>query len=616
MLHNFTTKVNAQFKNQLNTNLATLRFSNLLPLKVVFLLVFIILAFNSNAQLSGIKTVGTGKNYSNIAAAIADLNASGVGSGGVTFNVDAGHTETFASSSVGLITATGTLTNPIIFQKIGTGANPLITAATGVSNNDGIVTIAGGDFITFDGIDVQENASNIYSTTQMEWAYAILKSSATDGAKSTTIKNCNITLKSGSGIYIANHLATSNSGLTITDTAGRHTNIVILNNTIKNVTDGIRANSSTSGIFDTWLQLIGNHIQVFTNYGIHQNYQTFSAIKGNRLENATAYAGMRIWQCNNSTITENVIYKLTGNAINYGAITTFYTTNLVLANNIIDSIVYTASLYHGNGMLINYGSDSIYNNKISRIYAPNGVTNLAVCGIQTNSNSKIFNNTIFLDCSSGGNGFGSNAIVSGSSLDLRNNILYNTSTHGITAAIRLTVAIANYNSNSNNNLFYAGTPSATNLLFTAGTNNLETIDALKSFLTTRDQKSVSDLVNFISTTSSDNDYLKIDTSIPTVVESRGQKIIGIDDDFNTVGIRKTYPKAGQLNGGGTLPDIGAVEFDGTPFTEFTVGVGKDYSTLAAAIAYLNTNALAGKYVTFNVSANHTETFATATAGLI
>ncbi|MBP9689983.1 MAG: hypothetical protein KBE91_10260, partial [Bacteroidia bacterium] len=104
MLHNFTTKVNAQFKNQLNTNLATLRFSNLLPLKVVFLLVFIILAFNSNAQLSGIKTVGAGKNYSNIAAAISALNASGIGSGGVTFNIDAGHTETFASRTDGLIT--------------------------------------------------------------------------------------------------------------------------------------------------------------------------------------------------------------------------------------------------------------------------------------------------------------------------------------------------------------------------------------------------------------------------------------------------------------------------------------------------------------------------------
>lgn len=43
----------------------------------------------------------------------------------------------------------------------------------------------------------------------MEWGYAILKSSATDGAKNTTIKNCNVVLNedntSSKGIYVNNH---------------------------------------------------------------------------------------------------------------------------------------------------------------------------------------------------------------------------------------------------------------------------------------------------------------------------------------------------------------------------------------------------------------------------
>ena len=57
------------------------------------------------------------------------LNFQGVGSGGVTFNIIAGHTETFSDPLVGTITQQVQHTNQIIFQKTGVGINPLITAA-------------------------------------------------------------------------------------------------------------------------------------------------------------------------------------------------------------------------------------------------------------------------------------------------------------------------------------------------------------------------------------------------------------------------------------------------------------------------------------------------------
>ena len=89
-------------------------------------------------QLSGIKTIPG--NYASVAAAIAALNASGVGTGGVTFNVAAGYTETFITPTDGYIASnTGTAANPILFQKSGSGANPKITAATGTGNMDAII---------------------------------------------------------------------------------------------------------------------------------------------------------------------------------------------------------------------------------------------------------------------------------------------------------------------------------------------------------------------------------------------------------------------------------------------------------------------------------------------
>ena len=176
--------------------------------------------------LTGTKSIPG--DYATIEAAITDLNLQGVGLGGVAFDLAAGHTETFSNPLAGTITATGTLTDQIIFQKSGGGANPLITAALGgtTTNLDGIIKITGGDYITFDGIDLQENSANTDATSQMEWGYALLKrnsSSPADGCQYVTIKNSTITLAKQTpphwGIYAKNHTVSSTtSSITLSDT--------------------------------------------------------------------------------------------------------------------------------------------------------------------------------------------------------------------------------------------------------------------------------------------------------------------------------------------------------------------------------------------------------------
>ena len=107
--------------------------------KLSFLVPFLFICYNGFSQLSGTLTIPG--SYATITAAIAALNAQGVGSGGVTFNVAAGYTETASNL---IITATGTAANPIIFQKSGAGSDPLITAAPGVSTTlDGIIILQG-----------------------------------------------------------------------------------------------------------------------------------------------------------------------------------------------------------------------------------------------------------------------------------------------------------------------------------------------------------------------------------------------------------------------------------------------------------------------------------------
>ena len=221
---------------------------------VSLLTVLIILfsSFVSNAQLSGTKTIPG--DYANIAAAVTALNAQGVGAGGVTFNVAAGHTETL--TGVISLTATGTVANQIIFQKSGAGSNPLITAYAGTNTpgtvaHDDIWRLVGSDYVTIDGIDLTDpNAAN---PGTMEGGYVLYKASLSDGAQNNTIKNCTITLNrinnaTGSGpsvegsrgIEVTNSTpAAATTALTPTAAAGTNSNNKFYSNTIQNCNYGI-----------------------------------------------------------------------------------------------------------------------------------------------------------------------------------------------------------------------------------------------------------------------------------------------------------------------------------------------------------------------------------------
>jgi hypothetical protein len=251
------------------------------------------------AQLTGIKTIPG--NYPTIAAAIADLNSSGVGTGGVTFYIAAGHTETFVSPLDGRITTlTSSSTNPVTFAKSGTGLNPLIVAAPGTGTTDAIITIAGGDYITFDGINLAENALNNTTALQAEWGYAILKASATDGSQNITVMNCKVSMTvnhTGTvGIYSNNHLAGITTQLVVTAVTGANSNLKIYNDSVVNSYSGIYLagfNDPTAPYqyFDLNNEIGKDGVNIITNvaggtvagYGIYTIYQNNLKVANNRV---------------------------------------------------------------------------------------------------------------------------------------------------------------------------------------------------------------------------------------------------------------------------------------------------------------------------------------------
>jgi len=227
-----------------------------------FLLLAIGLSQVAFGQLTGIKTIPG--SYATITAAVTALNASGVGAGGVTFNVAAGYTETLTARID--LTATGTSTNPIIFQKSGAGANPVVTSYAGTNlataaTPDGMWSLTGSDYVTIDGINLLEAATNNTPALDMEYGYGLFKASGTDGANNNTIKNCTITLNRdnntapATGPFFQGSIGiavmdcspvTATANTTVTASSGASSNNKFYSNTIQNVNCGIAMTGYTA----------------------------------------------------------------------------------------------------------------------------------------------------------------------------------------------------------------------------------------------------------------------------------------------------------------------------------------------------------------------------------
>jgi hypothetical protein len=584
----------------------------LIRVSIVFFLLFLVLETADSQPLTGTKTIPG--DYATIKAAITALNSLGVGSGGVTFNVSAGYTETLASDSLYLF-ATGTSANPIVFQKSGTGSNPCVTrtdagtkATSSIGGNgDAIVIIEGSDYVTFNGIDVTASDAGI------EYGYYIRKASATDGCKYVTVKNCVITMNKGTsayvvGLYASNNIITSllssSAGVAVTSESGRHENITITGNTTQNTFAGmyfIGYNHTTSPYnfydqnFVIGAEGAGNIIKNFggnaasTVNGINIQYHNNESISYNTINNTdggnTGFTTFGNGMLLNTAkaVTFNVSYNtitvsntsaatskyLYGIQINAGdAASTITINNNTFQNCVCNGTGVLAAIYQGTVANTNIfantitnmtsvstvypiynsagtGTNLIYNNSVSNIstsgatstiygiYAAKGTNYIynnliygltasassstadAIRGISISSTTAtttigLYYNTIYLNASSSGTNFGTscvyhtyNATSTTAALDMRNNILVNTSTAngtGLNAVLKRSAAtdLNNFSTTSNNNCFYAGTPSSTNLIYYDGTNSLQTIADYKTLVTPRDSASFSENPPFVN----------------------------------------------------------------------------------------------------------------------
>jgi PKD repeat protein len=345
-------------------------------------------------------------------------------SGAVTFNVAAGSTYTLSSPLIIPAVNGASSSNTVTFKKNASGSNPIIYGYKGSGTADGIVIFLGASYITFDGIDLRENSANTTSITQMEWGYALLRTSTPVGSQYNTIQNCNISLNrtntNSVGIYGDCYTWSSGSvsSVTVTGTSGANSYNKIYSNNISNCFTPIfiRGYSSGSASYvDLGTDVGSKGGNTITAFGYlnktspYQNPYTGAYVNGIML-----YQQGDTYYINNNTVTltaaDNISVIINGiSSVAWSVAVTG--SNPVIKNNTI-SIVSRSNSSAFTAIANNQGTDGstedIENNVITGINdTATGAANFIGINIQsTIPNGKyIVNNNEIKNCKIYGTGY-------------------------------------------------------------------------------------------------------------------------------------------------------------------------------------------------------------------
>jgi hypothetical protein len=462
-------------------------------------------------------------------------------------------------AALGTITGTNESTAPSTVAHTITNNSVTFTNLAGSTVANGIMAL-GGVSATGTSTTVNSNTVNISGTNsgtaigvQVGYSYGTMN------ANTVTINTASATL----------------TGFQATGTnAGAYTitgNSVSLTSSAISPTAMAAINVGATGPF----QIYSNTFSALNFTGILTGTPTVTAIA------VATGTGNNIY---NNTITNMTVGAATssGSPLLRGISITGGTTTNVYKNKIYGlTTPATGATTLTSGIYISAGTtNTVYNNLIGDLTATSASSTDAVRGINITSTTalstnKIYFNTINLNASSTGANFGTTGIYHAASgtattatLDMRNNIIVNKSSaagSGLTVAYRRSsgalTMLANYASTSNFNLFYAGTPSASNLIYSDGTSSAQTIALYKAGAFTagtiapRDGSSFTENAPFLSTLGSSSNFLHINPAIGTQIESGAQTIAGILDDFDGDVRNVTTPDVGADEGNFTLTDL-------------------------------------------------------------
>lgn len=467
--------------------------------------------------------------------------------------------------------------------------NNNFTNATSTVTNSGtinLINLASTNLTT----SISNNTfSNI--TTNTTGSFTFISASFTTPANGTKIINNNSIVtafnKTGAGgtVTLYNDGGSSTTGTSVQNNNNNFSNITLTGATT------MAGWSNTDGTGSTPVKTISGNTFANWNCGssavnvLQSNFGGSITASNNTISNINGTGSITgVLVGSSGTIASANLFNNNISGLNStgtgGAVTgisyTHNSTNVNINNNKISSLSSSSTTAVVYGLAITSGiAVNVYNNLIGKLFAPaasattDAVRGLSLTSTTTTSNIKVYYNTIYLDATSTGANFNTSALfhtgsltATTANLDLRNNILINKSVAngtGLTVAFRrVNTSTANYNANSNRNLYYAGVPSASNVIYNDGSASDQTLTLFKARVATRDDNSVTEDVPFVSLDGTQSTFLHVNTATPTLAESNGISIATFNTDFDG----EFRQGDASYTGTGTAPDIGADEFEG------------------------------------------------------
>ncbi|MET0753838.1 MAG: hypothetical protein ABWZ66_10715 [Pyrinomonadaceae bacterium] len=559
-----------------------------------------------NAGITNGGAAGTVNINNNVVRNLASTSASGqvqgiANSGAVTTAININNNQ-FGNASGGFF-STGTATSGALFGAVNSaGAAAALLTMTG---NDirgitysGAATAAQNYYnnqVYTGSVNISNNTlTNI--TVNTTGGVTMIGNSVTRAAGTTANVNNNSIVtqftKSTAGGTIAfyNSFGSSPSTVTEINTGNNFSNVTFTGATAFigwRSADGTTPGPRKTITNNTFSNIAGGTSALTSVLYVGFSDSTFATnnVSGNVISNVSAAASI------SAIFSDGQNQNFFGNTINTlnstGATAvvramelTGATTQNVFRNKIYD-IQATDAAGTVNGIAMTAGTTfNVYNNLIGDLRTPAANAANPLIGINATGGTTVnlYYNTVYLNATSTGAVFGSSAVnvtTGPTTVTFRNNIFVNLSTPnttGLTVAHRRGgTSLTSYGAASNNNDFYAGTPGANNLIFNDTVNSDTTIGAYKTRVSPRDSASFSENPPFLSTSGASANFLHIDPTVATQIESGGAPIGGITDDFDAQTRSVTTPDVGADEFAGIAIDLSApvITYTNIPSTGLT-----------------------------------------------
>ncbi|KAF0130228.1 MAG: hypothetical protein FD155_2014 [Bacteroidetes bacterium] len=590
----------------------------------LFVACFIMLPLFSIAQLSGTRFFPS-TDYPTLQSVADSLNLYGVGGNGITFKVEGNNV--YSSNPV-IFTATGTQNSPVTIAWNGEGTKPVFQFNGTAAANDAGITLKGSDYFTLDGLDIQNAASNL------EYGIWITNLNAADGAHYNNVKNTTITLDK---LNPAQTEGIKVSTLTVATTfnGNNHYN-KFYNNTLQNMMIGYSFDGVNS---TTTLMGMGNEVgtefdgtSLITDIvmaGVLVDDQNGFKLFNTTIQNLTRIGSGTTAPAAISTLSGNPSEPLTGdfifhdiNIINatssftsvYGCYFSARKATYYIYNNLIKNITATGGGSNTADGIIVFGTDiiaNVYNNMVSGIAAPATAIsgNAASRGINVRSFSRanIYNNSVYMEYAATNLSHQSAAFIIYNNSDtvlMQNNIFINKTSFpdgatGIGAAFyKRTPDLSNVDPATDNNIYYAGTPSERNVIFYGHNSSAPAIDQILQLYKFRagifDQNAFTEDVPFVSA-----DDLHVQPLAETVCRSNAIPVttpVLINFDFDNEARDANTPDIGADEMANPYPDAAINPIPANNSTQQPVSIGlqweyhssSQFTNPQAFKVYLNT----------------------------